>query len=886
MNGAVTSKGRFGTGRTRLLPAWAPLTVLLLLALFASGCASAGEVPGPEQARLGNVFRTGELVMLHLSTPADRVDWRVSDFAGREVARGRASASWGVATIEPEIDQPGYYELAFAPPSEGDAGRRAFAVLAPRGAPVPAERSRFGVMAHFAQGWDRDLLPLIREAGIRHIRDEQYWDAVETKAGVFAFPKSFTAYMAEVGAAGLEPLIVMSFGNRNYDDGATPFTPGGRAGFARYGRALLEQYGPQLTMLEVWNEFNGSFVRGPADEDRPFHYARLLEQAYLEIKRTHPDVLVLGGAAVTIPLPWFRAIFEHGALDHLDGLVVHPYGASPEYVGREIEALRNLIKEHNDGVAKPIFVTEFGRREDSEVGRRETASYLVKMATAMLGSGVERMYWYLMRDYQAGGSNFESMGLIRSHDSPFGRYAPAPAYVAYATVIDQLEGATYVGREPTDPRTEIHLFEKNGEQIRVAWASAGTPRIHLETPATLSRVDLMGKAANLQPRAGEVSLLLSTTPVYLKGPVEALREWRPDVLLADTARDFGIVEAAGDWRYGHYDGDGVGAGDGLPPDGAQSDDDFEPLHPVSDLWREVWGDPALGPIRIDRSDQHPGARDGRPVWAVRRWVSPIEATVRVRGRVALVDPGGDGTAVRILQDGVPVFSRSLAATREEAASYDLTVDVMPGSKVDFALSPGPETRLDFDATVFEGSITLPVLADSARDFEAAQGIGGWFYGHFDGDGAGLISAEAGEAYGAADFEPLQDAPAGDTLSWRDPSLGPIAIDRLGAHPGWHDGRAVSAVRRWVSPRAGRVRIEGGLEVWRDEGDGTRARILVDGETVLQAHVGGADRPAGRDFEVETTVRQGSTVDFVLDPGPEDRIDFDGTGFSATIEQIR
>jgi hypothetical protein len=134
----------------------------------------------------------------------------------------------------------------------------------------------------------------------------------------------------------------MSFANANYDEGLTPYTDAGREGYARYGTAILDQYGDAIRALEVWNEYTGSFAEGPAAEDRALHYTEMLEQAYLEIKSVRPDVKVLGGAAVHIALPYFREVFRLGGLQYMDAVVVHPYGAE-EGIERELAALQKLI---------------------------------------------------------------------------------------------------------------------------------------------------------------------------------------------------------------------------------------------------------------------------------------------------------------------------------------------------------------------------------------------------------------------------------------------------------------------------------------------------------------------------------------------------------------
>ena len=313
-----------------------PLLVALAFAWAQSGCAWGAEGLVVEQARLGNVFLSDERVQIPVRSAGDRIDWRVEDFFGTEIAHGSLPLVAKRAVIEPKLERKGYFEVHLEASENGAvlaAGETAFAVIAPP-AEIPAEESPFGVMTHFAQGWDRAIFPLIAKAGIKHIRDEQYWAMVEPEPGGFVFPQAYTAYMAEAFSHGIEPLIVMSFANDHYDDGLTPYTDAGRAGYARYGQAILDRYGDQIRVLEIWNEYNGSFADGPAAEDRPLHYTKMLEQAYRQIKSVRPDVRVLGGAAVLIPLPYLREVFRLGGLQHMDAVAVHPYRGKPEGVER------------------------------------------------------------------------------------------------------------------------------------------------------------------------------------------------------------------------------------------------------------------------------------------------------------------------------------------------------------------------------------------------------------------------------------------------------------------------------------------------------------------------------------------------------------------------
>src|SRR4051812_28583390 len=96
--------------------------------------------------------------------------------------------------------------------------------LAGRAWSSPGADERFGVMTHFAQGWDPALVPQIAAAGIQQVRDELYWAEVEPEKGAFRFPAAYRAYLGALAEHGISPMIVLSFENRNYDDGDTPHT--------------------------------------------------------------------------------------------------------------------------------------------------------------------------------------------------------------------------------------------------------------------------------------------------------------------------------------------------------------------------------------------------------------------------------------------------------------------------------------------------------------------------------------------------------------------------------------------------------------------------------------------------------------------------------------
>ncbi|MDB5406179.1 MAG: hypothetical protein JWL84_1091 [Rhodospirillales bacterium] len=646
--------------------------------------------------RLGNVFAPGEKVAVSIATDLSEIRWTATDFFHARVDGGTLAVAGGKAEIDMKPGVAGWFELDVAAPDGGEAAKTTLAVL-----PVPATVStsgRYGVMTHFAQGWETDILPLVARAGIGQVRDELYWDHIETAPGKLAVPDRYRAYLEALDRAHLKLQLVLSFANPLYDGGQTPYSDTAIAAFAAYSGFLAKTLGPRLSGVEVWNEFNGSFCKGPCEKDRAAAYAAILHASNAAIKTARPGLAVGGGAAILAPLPWFQGLFDHGALDDMDAVVVHPYRTMPAGTEIWLQQLGALEKKYAHGRAVPIWATEFSHQYRGPDGPRDAARYLVADAAIMLGEGVPRISWYLLRDYQ----HFDGMGLVAAPDNPLGRYAVAPAYVAYGVLTRQLGDAAPHGREASDPRTRVYRFDDHGEEIRVAWSPGGATRVVLDATGPLRLADMMGNERELRPQNGRAEIGLGADPVYLRGRVTAIHEPDRRPLLADSLLDFGDDGRPADgWSYGAYL---------CPPAAADALESclasfaaaaLEPLVWQADAWHWSWRSSRFRSFEISADGGHPSVSGGRPVWAVRRWIASRNGKIRISGVAERPAEKGDGTIVMILQDGKPLWRTALGGHgATDRRAFSLTADVRPGTKLDFVTTPGEAVDMNADFTLY------------------------------------------------------------------------------------------------------------------------------------------------------------------------------------------
>jgi len=473
----------------------------------------------------GNLWLETEPVCVTGTASTATVAWRVTDSLQRAVDAGTAPVSAdGRFICTPRLTGPDYYRLTLCDGASTAVVTRPLLVVTPHD-PRGIASSPFGVMTHFAQGWTNDFMAVLARVGLKNIRDEQWWAAVEPARDVFSYPPHFESYMRAAGSDGIEPMICLSFGNTNQvPDGGSwsvPHTPEQYAAYGRYCQEVLKHYGNQIHAVEIWNEYNGSFCSGPA-EGRPEFYAGMLQAAYQAIKAVRPDVTVLGCATVHAPPDWIAAVIDagmhNGGQPCMDAVSIHPYGGSPDTLSDDLRGLRAVIRAHA-GRELPVWVTENGwgvaqLTDSAPVHTREQqARFLARAWLEQLAGGVEKMFWYVSRDYSA----FRTMGVFGDIDASEGRYAAHPTAAAYATLARVLDNTRFVERTVLDPGSVHVLRFASGTNETLALWSLKPVAVTVTSQMPLTLTELCGRRVCLTPREGKVGLYLTDVPVYLTG---------------------------------------------------------------------------------------------------------------------------------------------------------------------------------------------------------------------------------------------------------------------------------------------------------------------------------------------------------------------------------
>lgn len=251
------------------------------------------------------------------------------------------------------------------------------------------EPPALGAATNFGQSWQPDMLSASKHLPVTDFRDAVYWRDIERGPGTYDFDGPRRNWPDRLPALGAGMSLTVNNGHPDYDGGHTPLSPAAVEAFARFAATATTRF-PAIHTVEVGNEMNSdTFVSGPGwDTDlqtRAQSYTALLAETARAVRAARPEVRILGGAAHSVPLAWFEALFAAGAAPHMDALVIHPYGVAPEQLGALIGQLRTLP----EAADMPLQVTEFGHEDAAQA-----PAHLLKSYCLMALSGVERVIWY------------------------------------------------------------------------------------------------------------------------------------------------------------------------------------------------------------------------------------------------------------------------------------------------------------------------------------------------------------------------------------------------------------------------------------------------------------------------------------------------------------
>lgn len=418
----------------------------------------------------------------------------------------------------------------------------------------PGDLPLVNVNEHFTANRGDPLikLELTAKAGFSMWRCSVPWTSVETSRGKLAMPDTVEPVMQATERLGMEPLIILAYGNDVLYGLSDPLKPGWLEAYANYCKFVAQYFGDRVTYYEIWNEWNHATM-GKTDPDRRDgrYYAMALVAASKAIKSVNPNAVIIGGAMAGHNEDWMVDMLNYDgngdgksdAMEAMDGFSFHTYATdwrtcffsfTEHPYAQDFQEVIEVLNRYGDASTKEIWLTETGWSTCLELGvtEAEQAAYLVQVYTWALANTdtVDRVFWYVFmngRDAQTLDwdpyNGEQNCGLIHSWTNTGAEplpYSAKKSYAAACAMTSILAGATDGSAYDLGEGIYAYRFQKDGKDLIVAWTHKETRTLNLSFSGELVVTDLYG---NPTTHTGTAQLNLSDCPIYIQGDLNSLR---------------------------------------------------------------------------------------------------------------------------------------------------------------------------------------------------------------------------------------------------------------------------------------------------------------------------------------------------------------------------
>ena len=406
-----------------------------------------------------------------------------------------------------------------------------------------------GLNVKFSQGQPMSELPLLKELGVKWVRDSVDWPVMEPEAGKYAdFPPAFRERLIYYKENGIGVVFGLWYANaKAYPN--TPEHPHHSVDAAAYGRyaaamvRLLRESGVRF-VLEVWNEPHNFVLKkmlGGEWQGKPpspwvDHYVAMVRAAVTQVKAADPQARLLAGDDMWVVDDWF---LEKGLPPELDALGVHPYAAQgPEMTAVDQatdwakpftltdadRSLRSAVRRLREqahlkmGRTPAIWATEWGwkigdKTPHGPATEDMVAALLPRTFISSAAAGVEVVCWFSMQDSVDG-----AMGL-RKNDGK-----SRPAYAAFRTMTNVLGNTKLMrqisGQDHPVSGVQGYLFHGPDGWKLAVWNIDGESVMVLNRKgsAPLAIQDVQGRPVPAtEGKDGRTRLKVSPSPIYVAG---------------------------------------------------------------------------------------------------------------------------------------------------------------------------------------------------------------------------------------------------------------------------------------------------------------------------------------------------------------------------------
>ena len=283
-----------------------------------------------------------------------------------------------------------------------------------------AQDFNLGIAAHLLSNNPASLNPgtannKIKAAGIKYVRMDALWRDVEINKGQLTIPQKWDEVINEQKELCLEPILILAYGNKNYQNGDKPTDKESIEAYVKYASYVVNHFKGRVKYYQIWNEWNGT--AGATSVGSVRDYKILVKATYPAIKKTNPESVIITGefsnGAFNKELgltseDFLRVFLSQDMVNYTDVIGIHPYVVyrTPPYNGywaylSQIKYASSLVKQSRGFSNKPLFITEIGWSTASSnkgVSESSQSKFITNAICDAKKIGISAVIIYQIRD--------------------------------------------------------------------------------------------------------------------------------------------------------------------------------------------------------------------------------------------------------------------------------------------------------------------------------------------------------------------------------------------------------------------------------------------------------------------------------------------------------
>ena len=331
------------------------------------------------------------------------------------------------------------------------------------------ELNNSGISTHFDYGFDNDkTLELLKNMGVRVIRDDITWANIEDKNGNYNFTW-YDKWINKINENGIQIIAILNNPGDLFGKDKKVSSDEEIERFKKFASVFMNRY-KFITKYEILNEINLSYYTA----DDLYYYSKLVNEVEKEAYKINPQIEILSCSAGQIELDertrtssttLIKNVLNMNYRNKNNLISIHQYDDTENgnWLEQRLIIHKKLLNDYGGFIN--IGLLETGASSFGEITEETQENRIIKYLIEAQENNYKYRVVYNSKNINNDRNNKEeNYGIIYNNDTP------KNTYYALKNFFEKTNGAEFIGKINNE-KDEIkeYVFDKNGQPMIVSF---------------------------------------------------------------------------------------------------------------------------------------------------------------------------------------------------------------------------------------------------------------------------------------------------------------------------------------------------------------------------------------------------------------------------------